>query len=227
MQSFIRPEGKNGALELVKSNRNTHSPGTKGCRGEGVLSDEELFEAIKQGDGDALSALYDRHALMVHRIANRLIEDDRTVQEVVQDVFTRLWTTSARYPSYGSFDQWLCAITRRIAIDHLRREKRHADVPLPNIEIHGDRPIAYEATELAVDRRLLKEELLHAIANLHEDQRVILHRAYFQGYTLTEIATSLQVPIGTVKTRLHQGLKNLRAIMETWGEEAETSGQHR
>lgn len=190
------------------------------------MSDEELFEAIKAGDGDALSLLYDRYSPMVYRISKRLIEDDREVQEVVQDVFTRLWTTSARYPAYGEFDQWLCVIARRIAIDHLRREKRHADVQLANVETYSDCPDTYEATEMAVDRKLLKEELLSAIGKLREDQQVILHRAYFLGYTLREIATSLQVPVGTVKTRLHQGLMSLRATMASW-EKEENSGQDR
>lgn len=188
----------------------------KTARGEDELSDEELFEAVKQGDDDALSKLYDRYAGMVHRIARRLICDEQKVQEVVQDVFTRLWTTTAFRPSYGRFEHWLCVVSRRIAIDYLRKEQRHTHISLPDIEFDNNLRESSERTEMEVGRRMLKQDLNRAISDLSEDQQVVLQLAYFQGYSLREIASKLQIPLGTVKTRLHKGLKVLRLTLGNW-----------
>lgn len=200
--------------EIERESREQEATPYEGYRGAYVVSDEELFQAIKQGDGEALSELYDRYAALVNRAAKRLIKDEQIVQEVVQDVFTRVWTTTAEYPAYGRLEHWLYVVTRRIAIDHLRKRRRGSEVAFVNVEINTTAKFLDESIEQIVDQKLLREELLHTISGLHLDQQVILHHAYFQGYTLSEIAAMLQIPVGTVKTKLHQSLKYLRMAFE-------------
>lgn len=178
------------------------------------MSDDELLEAIQDRNGEALSELYDRYAAIVGRIARQLIEDEQKVQDVIQEVFTRIWVSAEQY-ARGSFQSWLYVMTRRIAVDHLRKERRRPQVLVSNSELerHAGRA---ETTERLVDQELLKTELLELISHLPSDQQTVLKLAYFRGYTLNEISMLLGLPVGTVKTRLHKGLQSLRMVMADW-----------
>lgn len=182
------------------------------------MSDDELLEAIKQRDGEALSELYDRYAVTVNRIVRRLIADEQKVQDVTQDVFTRIWTSAAGHYRRGCFQNWLYVVTRRIAVDYLRKERRQPQVLVPDSELDLHL-VAGQTTEVAVGQELLKTELLEIVSSLPSDQQTVLKLAYFRGYTLNEIAQLLDMPVGTVKTRLHRGLKGLRLMMGDWESE--------
>lgn len=178
------------------------------------MSDEELFARVKAGDGDALSTLYDRHAHRVYAIARRVVLDGQAAEEVVQDVFTRIWTTTAFQPERGQFAQWVFVVARRIAIDHVRRRERSRDVP-DSERVYRDAGNG-PAGEPDFLEKFLREDLARSISSLREEERVILRKAYFEGKTLSEVAGELAIPIGTVKTRLHRALKAMRAGMADW-----------
>ncbi len=180
------------------------------------MSDDDLLEAISRGEGTALAQLYDRHALTVERIARQLIRDEQRVQDIVQEVFARIWTTGARRYTAINFHSWLYVLVRRIALDFLRHEQRRPQTFVADVEL-----LAHTVGEHAQGAgwegmSSLKLDLLHALGDLPEEQRLILKMTYFSGFTLKETASLLDIPLGTVKTRLHQGLLRLRGIMSDW-----------
>ena len=185
------------------------------------MSDEKLFARVKRGDGQALSELYDRHARRVHAIARHLIQDAATVEEVIQDVFTRIWTTQAFDPAMGRFDHWICIVTRRVALDHLRRMRRQSrHVPYEHVDAARDIDVRAAEEEL-LDNILLRRDLAESMSDLRREDRTVIELAYFQGYTLSEVAQGLGIPIGTVKTRLHRALRSLKSNLAD-GEEGGT-----
>lgn len=181
------------------------------------LSDEELFVRVKQGDGEALSLLYDRYAMKVARIAHKWIRDQQGVEEVVQDVFTRIWTTQAFTPDKGRFEHWISVVARRITIDYIRKLGRRPDSPNSDwLEGTGDG----NRFDTYVQRNWLRQDLSQSMRMLRNEERLVVELAYFKGYTLSEIAGLLNIPLGTVKTRLHHALKALKKTMADWSVEA-------
>jgi len=179
------------------------------------LSDAELYQQIRLGDGQALAQVYDRYVSKVYAIARRLTTDREMIEEIVQDVFTRVWTTQGYDPAVGEFSHWLGVVAKRIAIDHLRKQNRMQksgvalaieDQPIPD-------PKSSEGEALS---RLMRADLRKALSGLRPEERLIMELAYFQGYTLSEVASTLEMPLGTVKTRLHAGLVRLRTSLADW-----------
>lgn len=178
-------------------------------------TDNELYQAVKQGNAEALGELYERYAAKVYGIAKRLIPDDLTVQEIIQDVFTRIWTTQAFDANLGVFSHWLAVVARRVAIDHVRK-RRPPTAPWPQADI-----MAADDTEKVTSNKLLRSDLVAAMSTLDEDLRRVLQLAYFEGYTLVEISARLGLPLGTVKSKLYRGLRKMRVAMIDWTEEVQ------
>ena len=190
------------------------------------MTDEELLQRIRRGERDALGELYDRHAPRVVAIARRLIRDRQSVEEIVQDVFTRIWKTPAYRAELGSFENWLGVVARRIAIDHGRKTVRRlgladgdVDVAAADAHAQGATGHVVRPVEDRLDERMLRDDLVRSLRTLRTEERLILQLAYFEGRTLSEIARDLAIPLGTVKTRLHHGLKKLQGEMVEWRQE--------
>ena len=182
----------------------------------------ELLRRIRDRQRDALEELYDRYAKLVYSFARRATGDESLSREVVQLVFTRLWTTQAVYDAdKGAFANWLIAMTRNIAIDVLRRERRHRQtVPIDELtpasaENRADDP------ESGAIRRQEYSEMRAAARRLSHPQRQLIELLYWRGYTLREIAEMGGEPIGTVKNRLHQALRTLRRYLQGMREESQ------
>jgi RNA polymerase sigma-70 factor (ECF subfamily) len=183
-------------------------------RREGVvrLTDEELYEQSRRGDAQAQAQLYDRFAPRVAAIARHACRDREMAAEVVQDVFVRVWTTEAFAANRGAFAHWICVVAKRMAIDHLRRARSTPTLALLE-HLQED---ATDAGERAFVSRLLRSDLERALLALRVEERQIIELAYFDGHTLTQVAELLQIPVGTVKTRLHAALRRMRATMAEW-----------
>ncbi len=177
------------------------------------MSDEELYARAKLGEAYALSQLYDRYGAQVAAIARRFVSDRQGVEEIVQDVFMRIWTTSAFDPDRGFFSHWICIVARRIAIDHARKRGARIDMVGYGHDRGGDVAVGQDH---AFDSGLLRSDLVEAMSSLRPEERIVLNLAYFEGKTLSEIAHDLNVPLGTVKTRLHAGLKHMRPRLADW-----------
>ncbi len=173
-----------------------------------TASDEALIEALP-GRLEALDALYDRHASAALGLAVRMVRQRETAEEVVQDAFLALWRHAPSYQAgRGSVRTWLLSIVHHRAIDRLRGRPQPA--PLPE-ELGAD-PGAPDVWTLAA-RRLDRETIQEALAALPAEQREAIELAYFSGLTQTQIASSLNLPLGTVKGRLRLGLARLRALL--------------
>jgi RNA polymerase sigma-70 factor (ECF subfamily) len=172
-------------------------------------SDAALVVAIGRWREDALAETYRRHAGAVYGLARRVVRDTGTAEEVVQEVFLRLWTTPERFdPERGSLRSWLLALAHSRSIDRLRsdgarrlREERDA-----RRTASAGYDVEREAWDLAVADRVSE-----VMGGLPPAEREALELAYFDGYTYREVATLLDAPEGTIKSRIRAGLKRLRA----------------
>jgi RNA polymerase sigma-70 factor (ECF subfamily) len=145
----------------------------------------------------------------------RVLRQPGLAEEVTQDVFLKLWRQPERWnPALGQFSSWLLTISRNAAIDRLRREDRQAPLHWGDsneTENAGGGTSAYAAEQANwLDGQLLRKLLL----KLPAEQRQLIELAFFGGYTHSELAELLQLPLGTVKTRLRMGMQKLRLLWE-------------
>ena len=175
-----------------------------------------LLHKIQNGDEEALVALHSRYANLVYSVAYRVLNDQMAAEEVTQDTFMRLWRKSDRFdPEKGRFVTWLLTVTRRLAIDRLRQWQRRE--PQRTTLFIDENPQLWEQV-LAIDGYSdLRGSLVSAIRELPEAQREAIELAYFYGMSHSDIADYLQAPLGTVKTRIRQGMQKLRSA---WTAEA-------
>jgi RNA polymerase sigma-70 factor (ECF subfamily) len=163
-----------------------------------------------------MRVLYDEHAAALWRYAVRLTGDTARAEDVVQETLLRAW----RHPevsrdSERSARAWLFTVARNLIIDErrsarYRSESRTADVE--SMEKAADRA-GPDEVETALDRMLLGE----AIGHLSDDHRAVIRRAYYQGWSTAQIAADLQIAEGTVKSRLHYGMRALRLELQVMG----------
>jgi RNA polymerase sigma-70 factor (ECF subfamily) len=194
--------------------------------------DASLVESIARGDARALELIYERYSRGVYSLAVRLLSDGGQAEEVVQETFLKLWRQPQAYqPSRGRLLPWLLGVAHHHAVDMLRRrqlEQRHRVQPsntatedmadlIDNLGIAAnDSDPASQAD--AFDQRAA---VLRALGLLPVEQRVPLELAYYRGMTQFEVATLLDVPLGTIKTRMRLGLQQLRKVPElavVWSE---------
>jgi RNA polymerase sigma-70 factor (ECF subfamily) len=174
-------------------------------------SDVELMRLIQQRQREALEEIYDRYVKLVYSFALRSVGNEASAREVVQLVFTRLWTTGASYDSHkGKFVSWLLTITRHITVDLIRHEKRQIVTTHLSEEHWGQLPDTRNDTPEDAMIKSDSERIRSAFRYLSDSQRHLVELFYWQGYTLSEIAESSEQPIGTIKSRLYQTLRVLR-----------------
>lgn len=181
------------------------------------LSDAELIGRAADGDRLALGVLYDRHARVVFAFAHRILRDREAAEDLLQEVFFRAWQRAAVYQTQrGELVTWLLSITHNLAIDELRRRRRRplkADGEDPEVVLLGVADAA-RSVEEDVELGALRGAIAAALASLPPAQRKAIELTYFGGLTQREVAATLDVPLGTIKTRLRLGLDKLRVQLE-------------
>jgi RNA polymerase sigma-70 factor, ECF subfamily len=183
-----------------------------GPRPVDAASLDTLLAKVAQGDQQAFAALYDATARRVFGLVRRLLVDAAQSEEVTQDVYLEIWQTATRYePSRGSATTWMLTLAHRRAVDRVRSSQASRDRD-SRIGIR-DFAIEYDSVSESVEIHLEGERVKRAMAKLTELQRQAVTLAYFKGYSHSEVAALLQVPIGTVKTRLRDGMIRLRDEM--------------
>ncbi len=184
-----------------------------GSVGLDKLADEELMALVQGGDADAFEVVYDRHCDVAFSLAYRMCGRRATAEDVLQEAFLALWRTGARYDyARGSVRNWILRIVHNRAVDALRRggvRDRHA--------FHEEGAVERVAGSEDIEEQILdrerSEEVMGALGVLPKEQSRVLELAYFGGFTHTEIASMLQMPVGTVKGRMRLGLAKLRLTM--------------
>jgi RNA polymerase sigma-70 factor (ECF subfamily) len=204
----------------LEPNRPVHSPGTLGDvlyggRSKNVVSEKEwvgLVRSIAAGDQLALHALYERTHRVVFTLIMRIISNRETAEELTLDVFHDVWRRASHYDALnGTVLGWIMNQARSRAIDRLRFEQRKKRVdPHP-----GDVPevaVAADARDL-LEFKQQSEQLRAALALLTGDERQVIEAAFFSELSHVEVATRLNQPLGTVKTRIRSGLHKLRQAL--------------
>jgi len=180
------------------------------------LSDEALVARIARGDEVALGAFYDRFGRIVYSLALRVVRNAQLAEEATQEAFLAVWRTADEYrASRGSARAWLLTIAHRRAVDRVRHEQRHvaANEPLDETtqaQIREIIPSAEDEAWLVFER----ERLVRALAQIPDAERELIELAYFDGYTQSQLAERLGLPLGTVKRRTFTGLSRLRGLLE-------------
>ncbi len=182
--------------------------------------DLALIAAIAAGDSQALEVLYDRYAPVVYRLALRMLKSPETAEDLVQEVFWRVWRRSGSFErERGRVAQWLFGIAHNLCIDELRRLRSrptpvYEDVDHPIIQQLVDEQMDVPAAAWATEQRRVISEALH---ELPQAQRQAIELAYFSGMSHQEIATKLGRPLGTIKTRVRLGLQKLGGLLAARG----------
>lgn len=178
----------------------------------------ELVGRLGAGDGHALEQLYDRYARPAYSLARRITGDAAFAEEVVQEVFLAVWRQPERFRSdRGGFASWLLAAVHHKSVDAVRREeavrrRSQALQAVESLDLSG--ASAPTHTEDAVEVRMRGERVRTALKDLPDSQREALALAYYGGYTQREIASLTNTPLGTVKTRMHRAMHNLRSALD-------------
>lgn len=183
------------------------------------LSDEALLNAIANGAVWAMESLYQRYSRILYSLAYRLVADHQVAEDLLQDAFLAIWRRSTSYsPQTGAARSWLISILHHRAIDHLRRVRRRStlqEVPLEELAL--DETTAFPDVWEDVWRSVKSSQVRAALMKIPAEQRLVIELAYFQGWTHTEIAEGVQIPLGTVKARLRLGLIHLKHALEQVG----------
>lgn len=182
--------------------------------GSGVPDLPELLRRSARGDEAAFASLYDATAARVYGLVRRVVRDPHQAEEVAQEVYLEVWRTSARYDeARGSAQGWILTIAHRRAVDRVRAaesaSRRDETYERRNQDVEHDSTA--EAAHASLEARRVRS----ALESLTPVQREAVELAYLGGYTHTEVAALLDLPLGTAKTRIRDGLIRLRDNLGT------------
>lgn len=178
------------------------------------LADEELMPLIGEKDPEAFGVFYDRHGGVAYSLAYRIVGERAAAEDVTQEAFISIWRSGARFDrARGSVRSWTLSIVRNRAIDALRsRAGKAPKLAFDDDAILEQRP-SDDLTEDEALRHETAEELRGAVGALPSEQSKVIELAYFGGFSQSEIARMLNVPLGTVKGRMRLGLEKIRGEM--------------
>ena len=184
------------------------------------LSDEALVALLARGDEGALAELYDRFGAVAFGLALRVVRDAALAEDAVQEAFLTVWRTASRFVAErGKARTWILTLVHRRAVDIVRREERRRAEPLES-ENRADPPDPTGSAEDAAWLGFERDRVQAALHALPDTQREAIELAYYGGYSQSELAERLGVPLGTIKSRMFAGLARLRELLG----EAESEG---
>jgi len=170
---------------------------------------EDLLASVAQGDQESFSSVYDAVIGAVLGVARRVVRDPAQSEEVAQEVMLDVWRTAARFrPDKGSAMTWVLTMAHHRAVDRVRSAQAATD--REHRSAMREHTTDYDEVTEEVETRLEREQVRRCLRTLTELQRQSVTLAYYRGCTHREVAGLLNVPLGTVKTRLRDGLIRLR-----------------
>ncbi len=203
--TYITPRSRRS----VSSQRNlgivTHDP-----RQQDTLTPSDLAEALQRRERRALEIVYDRYSAALFGVIVRIVDVQEMAEDVLQEVFVKIWVNSAAYdPTKGSFFTWILNIARNAALDKVK-SREYKDLrrirSIDSVVDEADGRLSQPDTSDHIGLRELLNEL-------KPEQRELVELVYFQGYTQSEAARELNIPLGTVKTRLRAAINIFRALI--------------
>jgi RNA polymerase sigma factor (sigma-70 family) len=176
------------------------------------LSDEALVALVARGDEGALAELYDRVGRVAYGLAFKVLRDDRLAEDAVQEAFLVVWRTAAGFRAdIAKASTWILTLVHRRAVDIVRREERRRADPLDDLDRDaGTSESAEDEAWLGFERRRVQG----AVQQLPYAQREAIELAYYGGFSQSELAERLGLPLGTIKSRMFAGLARLRELLD-------------
>jgi RNA polymerase sigma-70 factor (ECF subfamily) len=186
---------------------------------------------VQEQQAWAFDALFERHAGSIRRHLLRIVRDDHTAEDLVQEVFLRVWTRAEQWNGQGAFKGWLFRIATNVALNHLRSQRRRPQQPLETVEDLDGEESADTPAWLVDNASLGPDEALEAseqssrlqqiIRDLPVDKREVFHLVHQMEMSLREAADELGIPEGTAKSRLHYARERLSRQWHAWQAEQE------
>jgi RNA polymerase sigma-70 factor (ECF subfamily) len=191
-------------------------------------SDETLMDGILKRDARAFEVLFDRYAEALHRHVCYMLHDETAAHDVMQETFLRVWLRAEQWDGRGALRAWLYRIATNLSLNHLRTVQRRRELPLelpPDSE--DDEDMAGFVPAWMVDNSALGPEAAielneqrafyrRALARLPDDKREVFHMVHELEMSLRDAADALDIPEGTVKSRLHYARKKLGKEIGDW-----------
>ena len=168
------------------------------------ISDENIVHLLKNGNKDGISLLYDKYASALFGVIQRILQNTEAAEEVLQDTILKIWNNAEKYDAErGNLLTWIINIARNAAIDRARLKS----FSRRNEKIED---ISHQLEEAAINPETIGVKDL--MKKLNKEQQLIIDLIYFKGYTQSEAAEALEIPIGTVKSRLYAAIGKLREM---------------
>lgn len=174
-----------------------------------TYTQDELIVLIRNRDQKAFSYLYDNYSKALFNVINYIVNDVEESEDVIQKVFLKIWNNFDSYdPAKGRLYTWMLNIARNLSIDSTR--SKHQKI---KSKIQSTDDAVYERNSLYVEDNTHESiGFKDILNNLKEDHQVIINMAYYEGYTQDEISKKLNIPLGTVKTKVRQAIMTLRDL---------------
>ena len=180
---------------------------------EGTIkySEEQLIELLKNGDQSAFAYLYDNYSGALYNIIYRMLENHELSEDVLQEAFVKIWGNLSNYDSTrGRLFTWMLNITRNLTIDTIRSKSYRKQSKIQNAENAVDNVSNNTDITASFDALGIRKHL----TQLKKDQKQIIDLAYFGGFTQDEISKKLEIPLGTVKTKMRSAIMELRKLLQ-------------
>ena len=183
------------------------------------LSDEALIHAIAAKAVWAMDQLYERYNRLLYSLAFRMVSDHQIAEDLLQESFLSVWRNAASYSrQMGEVRSWLASIIHHRTIDYLRATRRRAGLNSATLDdVERDESVATPDVWDEAWMSIQSAQVRDALTKLSQEQRKVIEMGYFQGWTHSEIAEGLQLPLGTVKARMRLGLMHLKRILQQMG----------
>lgn len=173
--------------------------------------EEKIVALLSRGDQRAIELLYEHYADTLFGVVMKITKNDEELaKDVIQEAFVNIWKNAKKYnPEKGRLFTWVLNITRNKALDKLRSLNRKPEIQDFDFSVYDHDGGGYSYGEDWMDIR-------KQVAKLDSDKRILIEHAYFLGFTQVEISENLDIPLGTVKTRMRAAMKQLRSIFGEW-----------
>jgi RNA polymerase sigma-70 factor, ECF subfamily len=179
-------------------------------KGMSYRDENILIKEIQEKNLNALDELYRLFGRLVFSYALKLLNGDRySAEEITQDVFMKIWKKAHLFDQSKKLSTWLLTITKNTTIDYMRKSSKFTKVDI-------DKLAEIRESEVDLDVAVMTNQLKEEIKKLPPDQRKVIELMYMQGHTQKEIAELLNIPLGTVKSRVKLGINRLRRQMQKW-----------